>query len=208
MHAALLEDSQSGVGQGIGNEDAGLGHRMILVAAMGLFKGAPAGGAPVPSNLAADERYRPRGMGARASRRLLQRSLFPLESPIEPGRQRLDVGGLDGRAAPDAKPRRSVAMGADIEGDALLLEARPRCPWRRCHGLGPARLHLRDRRSRGKRSYWSASPGSLARCATQGVRATHSDSAAALALARANRRVETADRLRPIERVEIILDAE
>ena len=46
------------------------------------------------------------------------------EGPVEPGHQRLEVGGLDGRAAPDAQARRRVAIGADVVGDAFLLEQR------------------------------------------------------------------------------------
>ena len=43
--------------------------------------------------------------------------------PVEPRTERLDVGGLDRGAAPDAQARRGVAIGADVEGDALALEA-------------------------------------------------------------------------------------
>src|SRR5205807_8547204 len=37
--------------------------------------------------------------------------------PVEPRDQRLDVGGFDGGAAPDAKPGRRVAMAGDVVGD-------------------------------------------------------------------------------------------
>ena len=46
-----------------------------------------------------------------------------LEGPVEPGRQRLDVGRLDGGAAPDAQARRGVAIGADVVGDAFASPA-------------------------------------------------------------------------------------
>src|SRR5690348_14130565 len=46
------------------------------------------------------------------------------EGPVEPLRQRLDVARLDRGAAPDAQPRRGVAIGVDVVGDALLLEDR------------------------------------------------------------------------------------
>src|SRR5690606_28620414 len=36
--------------------------------------------------------------------------------------KRLDVRGLDGRAAPDAQARRRVAIAADVEGDLFFLE--------------------------------------------------------------------------------------
>src|SRR5262249_57831426 len=60
----------------------------------------------------------------RPSRRLRQRLLALGESPIEPQRERLDVGALDGRATPDAQARRRVAVTIDVEGDALLLKRR------------------------------------------------------------------------------------
>src|ERR1700761_2495069 len=47
-----------------------------------------------------------------------------VEGPVEPGAQSLDVRGLDRRAAPDAQARRGVAVAADVEGHALLLEQR------------------------------------------------------------------------------------
>ena len=42
--------------------------------------------------------------------------------PVEPQRQRFDIGALDGRAAPDAQARRRVAIGGDVVGDAFLVE--------------------------------------------------------------------------------------
>src|SRR5262249_18435704 len=53
-----------------------------------------------------------------ASRRLAQCFLALRERPIEPGHERLDVGGLDGRAAPDAQTGRRVALERDVVGDA------------------------------------------------------------------------------------------
>src|SRR5579871_4310369 len=44
------------------------------------------------------------------------------EGVVEPASQRLEVGRLDRRAAPDAQAWRGVAIGADVEGDLLLLE--------------------------------------------------------------------------------------
>ncbi len=44
------------------------------------------------------------------------------EGPVEPGAERLDVGGVDGGAAPDAQARRRVAVAGDVVGDALGLE--------------------------------------------------------------------------------------
>ena len=42
--------------------------------------------------------------------------------PVEPGPERLDIGGVDGRAAPDAQARRGVAIAGDVVGGAFLLE--------------------------------------------------------------------------------------
>src|SRR5687768_14346548 len=44
------------------------------------------------------------------------------ECPVEPGHQLLHIGALNRRAAPDAQSRRRIAIGADVEGDALLLQ--------------------------------------------------------------------------------------
>src|SRR5690349_219702 len=48
--------------------------------------------------------------------------LLDRESVVEPGGERLDVGGLDGRAAPDAQAGRSVTVRTDVEGDLLPFE--------------------------------------------------------------------------------------
>src|SRR5215210_4163253 len=56
-----------------------------------------------------------------------------LQGPVEPGQQGFDVGGLDGGAAPDAQPRRRVAVGAGVERDAFLLQEARECL--RCRGL-------------------------------------------------------------------------
>src|ERR1043166_5437988 len=68
-----------------------------------------------------------------ASRRFAQCVLALRERPIEPRGERLDVGGLDGRAAPYAQARRRVAIESDVVGDAFLLE-------RRRHATGEGRL--------------------------------------------------------------------
>src|SRR5580658_2079213 len=44
--------------------------------------------------------------------------------PVEPGQQRFDIAALDGGAAPDAQPRRRIAMTGDVIGDALGIEHR------------------------------------------------------------------------------------
>src|SRR4051794_26459341 len=45
-----------------------------------------------------------------------------LERPVEPGHQRLEVGGLDGGAAPEPQAGRRVAVARDVVGDLLLGE--------------------------------------------------------------------------------------
>src|ERR1043166_2434814 len=77
-----------------------------------------------------------------ASRCLAQRVLALRERPIEPGGEPLDVGGLDGRAAPDAQAGRRVAIERDIIGDAFFLERR-----RHAAGEGCPRIE-RQRRDR------------------------------------------------------------
>src|SRR4051812_29749684 len=44
------------------------------------------------------------------------------EGPVEPGGQCVDVGGVDGCAAPDPQARRGVAVAADVQRHAFLLE--------------------------------------------------------------------------------------
>src|SRR3546814_21097574 len=41
--------------------------------------------------------------------------------PVEPWPERCDIGGVDRRAAPDAKARRRVAIAPDVEGGAFLF---------------------------------------------------------------------------------------
>src|SRR5690242_13309382 len=53
-----------------------------------------------------------------------QRGLGLSEGPIDPRRQCLEIGSLDGRAAPDAQAGRRIAMRRDVVGRALLLDAR------------------------------------------------------------------------------------
>src|SRR5207244_3506923 len=58
------------------------------------------------------------------SRGFRQRGLGLREGPVDPRRQRLEIGSLDGRAAPDAQARRRIAMRRDVVGGAFLLDAR------------------------------------------------------------------------------------
>ena len=114
----------------------------------------------------------------------------------------------DRRAAPDAQARRRVAVIGDVVGDAFLLQQAG-------ERLGERRLFV-GRQPRHRRiDHLQAHRGVRAlarRCwrddATQGVAATQSASALALASERAMVAVEAADRFRPGERVEIVLDAQ
>src|SRR2546423_15192311 len=44
------------------------------------------------------------------------------EGPIEPGRERFDIGCFHGGAAPDAQALRRRAIAADVEGGVFLLQ--------------------------------------------------------------------------------------
>ncbi len=51
-----------------------------------------------------------------------QRCLLRCKSPIQPMRQRFQIGSFHRRASPDAQARRRVAISADIIGNAFLVE--------------------------------------------------------------------------------------
>ena len=141
-------------------------------------------------------------------RRLGERVLAVGEGPVEPVRQRFDVGTLDGRAAPDAQARRRVAVGADVVGDALLLE-------RGREFLTNAACASAESFSDGGIDDLQADAGVGAR-APAPWRGSRSRACAPPSRRspwrwrrqRAISRLEPADRLRPDERVEIILDAQ
>src|SRR5713226_5901039 len=77
-----------------------------------------------------------RGSEDIGSRRLRQRVLAPGKCPVEPERKRLDIGALDGGAAPDAQAGRRIAVGIDVVGDAFLLHCRSHALDERGLGLG------------------------------------------------------------------------
>src|SRR5215472_17329660 len=58
------------------------------------------------------------------SRRRGKRRLGLGIGPVEPQRQRFDIGALHGRAAPNAQARRRVAVGVDVIGDTFFFERR------------------------------------------------------------------------------------
>src|ERR1700722_17552478 len=63
-----------------------------------------------------------RGGGGKHLGRLQQLVGDGGEGPVEPGRQRFEVGGLHRAAAPDAQARRGVAIGGGVEGHAFLFQ--------------------------------------------------------------------------------------
>src|SRR6266568_9527187 len=69
----------------------------------------------------------PRLRGGRrqdALRCLCERCLCLGKRPVDPRRQRRDIGLFDRATAPDAQTRRCVAMGRDVERGAFLLDER------------------------------------------------------------------------------------
>src|SRR6516162_10125895 len=55
--------------------------------------------------------------------RFRQRIFGPGIGPIEPARERFDIGALDGRAAPNAQAWRRIPISVDVEGDAFFIES-------------------------------------------------------------------------------------
>src|SRR5271169_712534 len=147
-----------------------------------------------------------RGESKTPLRRLGERVLGLDVSPVEPQRERLDVGPFDGRAAPDAQARRRVAIGIDVVSDAFLVERRRDAlnEGGLCVGRQPADVRIddfqADRRVRAQRR--------IGRQKIDPVGARHpiGDGLGIGGGARLQR-LEAADRFRPFEGVEIILDA-
>src|SRR4029078_1702135 len=76
-------------------------------------------------------------------RRLRQRGLGLGIGPVEPDRERLDVGALDRRATPDEQAGRRLAIGVDAVGDAFLLERRRDALDELCLRIGRKLRHRR-----------------------------------------------------------------
>src|SRR5271168_5084787 len=71
-----------------------------------------------------------RAMEKAASGNLRGAALF-VPGPVEPWKERFDIGRLDGGSAPDAQAGGRRAVAGDVVGRAFLLEA----PGHRPHGL-------------------------------------------------------------------------
>src|SRR5450830_1079456 len=142
-----------------------------------------------------------------ALRRLRQRGFGLSEGPVEPGRERLDVARFRRRPAPDAQARRRVAVIGDVVGDAFLLQqAGERLGERRLIVGRQPRYHRIDhlQADRGVRAFARfigemGDPGRDRHPVGQnlgvGVRARDGGG-------------KPADRFRPLQRVEVILDAQ
>src|SRR4029077_12540563 len=90
-------------------------------------------------------RFCPLREGRLSSRCRGKRGLGLVAGPIQPRRQRFDIGAFHGRAAPDAQARRRVAMGIDVVGDAFFFQHRrdafDECPLRVGAQPGHGRIH-------------------------------------------------------------------
>src|ERR1051326_6700952 len=135
------------------------------------------------------------------------RGLALREGPNEPRRERLDVGTFHGRTAPDAQSRRRVAMGGDVVGDALLLQLGSQA-------FGERRLPVGGKRGDRRSEYLEADRGVGARARIfreeippRGARGPPGDDRG-IGIGSRDQLRKTADRLRPLQAVEVILDAE
>ena len=138
----------------------------------------------------------------------LERGLLAGEGPVEPGHQRLDVGGLDGRAAPDAQAGRRVAIAARCRRRPSLLEQRDDALG---EGLLAGVVEAGDRRIDDAQA--DRGVGARVRDRRQEVDRPGSvddpvGDHLGVGVGARDQRVEAADRLRPLQRVDIVLDAE
>src|SRR5262245_49483228 len=141
------------------------------------------------------------------SRRLRQRVLGLGEGPVEPQGERLDIGALHRRAAPDAQARRRITIRVDVVGDALFLQRGGDALDERRLRLGGKFSHRRiddlqaHRRVRAQRRIPGEEFDPRRRCHPVGDHF-------GIGIGARHQRLEPTDRLRPGERVEIILDAQ
>ena len=131
------------------------------------------------------------------------------EGPVEPGRQRLEVGGVDGGAAPDPQARRARRGSRRRRGRRLPSPAPRPASWR-----SPPAPSRRERGDRGSTTFRQTEvlervAGSLGEEGDPGGLLRPSLRARArLASARRFIAGEAADRGGPVQRVEVVLDAE
>ena len=133
LDAALLEDRDGGGGELVGDENAGSHGTVLRLRDVGC--GRP------PGDAACDGRRGPRsrsGGDVRRSGRAWRLGLRPSRRPSRARASGRDIGRLHRGAAPDAQARRRVAIGADVVGDALLLEQAGQLSWRSRPARRPA----------------------------------------------------------------------
>ena len=116
-------------------------------------------------------------------------------------------GCLDRGAAPDAQAGRRVAIGADVERDLLLFEQARKALGERRLGVGGQRGHVRI-------DHFQADAGVRARLGSLGEETDPGrfgdpiGDRLEIGVGAPDQGVEPADRLRPLQRVDIIFDAE
>ena len=129
------------------------------------------------------------------------------KGPFEPRRERFEVAAFDRRPAPDAQSRRGVAVIGDVVGDAFFLE---QAGQRLCKGGLIIGRQARDRRID---DFQANRRVRAERCIIRKVldprrRATQSDKDLGIGIGSSDGRRQAADRFRPLQRVQIILDAQ
>jgi len=107
-----------------------------------------------------------------------------MEGPVEPVRERFDVTRLHRRPAPDAQARRRVAVIGDVEGDASFSRMPARF-FANAAWSSPDKLATAGSTTFRHTEVFERSFAFLARWPTQGVTATQSAIALALASERA-----------------------
>ena len=105
------------------------------------------------------------------------------------------------------KPGGASRSGGDVVADAFSSRAAPRAPWRTRWASGESAVTTGSTTLR-QTEVEERIGGSAARKSIQGVRATQFGDGLALASARAHQRRQAADRFRPLQRVERVLDAQ
>ena len=163
LDAAILEDLHGGGRQSVGDENVGHG---VILSCIPCRASSRESRDPVICDgdrvlgwtpLRGSRLAAPRDDSAQAA--FGSAALASAKAQSSQGVSASTSARLDRRAAPDAQARRRVAIGADVVGDAFLLQ-------RRGDALGESRLRVGgerrappDRRPSGRPRCWSASPG-------------------------------------------------